>query len=69
MDKENVLDMIRAARHPESYELQDYAEEQSDTIDNIDNEEDLLDDFDGWKEHDDLFFEKVKDQNYWASLG
>jgi hypothetical protein len=69
MDKENALDMIRVARHPESHELQGYAEEQGDTIDNIDNEEDLLDDFDGWKERNDLFFDKVQDQNYWASLG
>lgn len=69
MDKGNALDMIRTARHPEPHELQGYAEEHGDTIDNIDNEEDLLDDFDGWKEQNDLFFEKVQDQNYWASLG
>lgn len=69
MDKENALDTIWAARHPESLELQGYAEEHGDTIDNIDNEEDLLDDFDGWKEQNNLFFKKVQDQNYWASLG
>lgn len=68
MDKENALDMIREARDPESYELQGYSEERGDAIDNIDNEEDLLDDFDGWKERNDLFFEKVQDQNYWSSL-
>lgn len=68
MNKENALDMIRKARHPESYELEDYSQEHSDTIDRIDNEEELLDDFDYWKEHNDLFFEKVQDQNYWSSL-
>lgn len=69
MDKENALDMIRTARHPEPHELQAYVEEHHDTIGNIDNEKELLDDFDEWKERNDLFFEKVQDQNYWASLG
>lgn len=69
MDKENVLDIIRKARHPESYELQSYGEEHGDAIGNMDDEEKLLDDFDEWKEQNDLFFEKVQDQNYWSSLG
>lgn len=68
MDKENALDLIWEARHPDSYELEAYSQEHSDTIDRIDNEEELLDDFDYWKEHNDLFFEKVQDQNYWSSL-
>lgn len=69
MDKENVLDIIRKARHPESYELQSYGEEHGDAIGNMDDEEKLLDDFDEWKKQNDLFFEKVQDQNYWSSLG
>ena len=69
MDKENALDIIRKARHPESYELQSYGEEHGDAIGNMDDEEKLLDDFDEWKEQNDLFFEKVQDQNYWSSLG
>lgn len=69
MDKENALDIIRKARHPESHELQGYGEEHGDAIGNMDNEEKLLDDFDEWKEQNDLFFEKVQDQNYWSSLG
>lgn len=68
MNRENVLDILQKARHPETYELQCYSEERSDTIDNIGNEEELLDDFDKWKERNDLFFEKVQDQNYWSSL-
>lgn len=69
MDKENALDIIWKARHPESYELQSYGEEHGDDIGNMDDEEKLLDDFDEWKEQNDLFFEKVQDQNYWSSLG
>jgi len=69
MDKENALDIIRKARHPESYELQSYGEEHGDAIGNMDDEEKLLADFDEWKEQNDLFFEKVQDQNYWSSLG
>ncbi len=60
--------MIRNARHPEPYELKSYGEEHGDAINEIDNEEDLLDDFDEWKERNDLFFEKVQDQNYWSSI-
>lgn len=69
MDKENALDIIRKARHPELHELQGYCEEHGDAIDNMNNEEELLDDFDEWKEQNDLFYEKVQDQNYWSSLG
>lgn len=68
MDKKNALDMIRKARHPDSYELEGYSQEHSYAIDNIDNEEELLDDFDEWQEQNNLFFEKVQDQNYWSSL-
>lgn len=68
MDKENALDLIWEARYPESYELKHYSQEHSDIIDSIDNEEELLDDFDDWKEQQDLFFEKVQDLNYWSSL-
>lgn len=68
MNRENVLDILQKVRHPEAYELQCYSEERGDTIDNIGNEEELLDDFDKWKERNDLFFEKVQDQNYWSSL-
>lgn len=68
MNRENALDMIRETRHPESYELEGYDEERGDTINGIDNEEELLDDFDDWKERNELFFEKVQDQNYWSSL-
>lgn len=68
MNKENALDMIRKARHPEPYELEGYGEEHGDVINEIDNEEDLLDDFDEWKKQNDLFFEKVQDQNYWSSI-
>lgn len=68
MNRENALDMIRNARHPKPYELEGYSEEHGDAINEIDNEEDLLDDFDEWKERNDLFFEKVQDQNYWSSI-
>lgn len=68
MDKENALDLIWEARHPESYELKDYSQEHSDIIDSIDNEEELLDDFDDWKEQQDLLLEKVLDRIYWSSL-
>lgn len=68
MDKDSALGIIRVERHPEPHELESYSEERGDTIDCIDNEEELLDDFDEWKERNDLFFERVQDQNYWSSL-
>lgn len=68
MDKENALDLIWEARYPESYELKDYSQEHSDIIDSIDNEEELLDDFDDWKEQQDLLLEKVLDRIYWSCL-
>ena len=68
MNKESALDIIREARFPESYELEGYGEECNDVIDGIDNEEELLEDFDEWKERNELFFKKVQDQNYWSSL-
>lgn len=68
MDKENALDLIWEARDLEYYELTEYIQEHSDIIDSIDNEEELLDDFDDWKEQQDLLLEKVLDRIYWSSL-
>lgn len=68
MDKENALDIIREARHPESHELQGYGEEHGDAIGNMDNEEKLLDDFDEWKEQNELTKQYIYDKTTYPRI-
>lgn len=68
MDIEIAKEIIRGTRNPEGFELEGYLRERADALQEIKDGEELLDDFNRWKERNDLFFEKVQDRNYWSSL-
>lgn len=68
MDISEMEDVIREYRHPEIYELEAYINERFESVESLQTEEEILDDFDEWLEQSDLYYEKIRDQNYWSSL-
>lgn len=68
MDISEMEDVIREHRHPEIYELETYINERLESVESLQTEEEILDDFDEWLEQSDLYYEKIRDQNYWSSL-
>lgn len=69
MDKETAEGIIRENRYPSGYDIQDYLSDNEDTVLSLEDETELLDDFDLWKERSDLELEKIIDRNYWSSTG
>lgn len=69
MDRELALEIIRERCYPEAHELPAYQNERRNEIDRFQTEEEVVEDFELWKEHTDLEYEKIMDRNYWASIG
>lgn len=66
--RERIETLIRENRHPERYELDRFIDDKLESIADDTTDDDILTEFDEWLEDADLYYEKIRDQNYYASL-
>lgn len=66
--REHIEKVIRENRHPESYELDRFIDDKLESIADNAPDDDILTQFDEWLEEADLYYEKIRDQNYWSSI-
>ncbi|KAA6302823.1 MAG: hypothetical protein EZS26_000993 [Candidatus Ordinivivax streblomastigis] len=66
--EEEILSIIGNNRQSENYEREKYKEEQGELFFQFESIEDILRDFDEWKEQYDLEVDKIIDANFWSAL-
>lgn len=68
MDTNEVIEIIQAERSCSTFDLEQYAADNNESFPDFETGEDILDDFDRWKEQSDLSWEKFQDMQYYSSL-
>ncbi|MDR2005301.1 MAG: hypothetical protein LBQ74_19945 [Prevotella sp.] len=66
-DENQIREIIETNRECEEYEITNYIESLEKLgIMEFCSEEEILDDFDEWKEQEDIAYQKSMDINYWS---
>ena len=68
MEKEKVNAILKNVDEINSNEVERYIESLPDDCEYLTSEEEIIDDFQHWKEQDDIETEKILDRNYWAQM-
>jgi hypothetical protein len=68
MNTDEVTGIIQAERNCSEFDLEQYVAGNNESFPDFETGEDVLDDFDRWKEQSDLAWEKFQDTQYYSSL-
>ena len=68
MTKDKIVEILQRERNCSDFDLEQYVADNKDYFQNFETDENVLDDFDLWREQSDLAIEKIMDADYWASV-
>lgn len=69
MERNEALEIIRRERFPRDYELESFENDFWDRFEEFSNSTDLLEAFDNWLDDVDLYYERLRAEQYMESRG
>lgn len=69
MERNEALEVIRGERAPRDYELESFENDFRDRFEEFSDSADLLEAFDDWLDNADLYYEKLRAEQYMESRG
>ena len=69
MERNEALEIIRRERAPRDYELESFENDFWDRFEEFSDSTDLLEAFDNWLDDVDLYYEKLRAEQYMESRG
>ncbi len=68
MLEDEIIEIIQVERNCSDFDLEQYVTDNCGSFPDFETEDDVLDDFDKWKEQSDLEWEKFQNMQYYSSL-
>ena len=68
MSENEIIEILQSERNCLKSDLEQYVDDNKGLFQNFKTKEDVLDDFDQWREQSDIITEKIIDANYWTSV-